>query len=128
MPEKPTLIFDGDCGFCRRWILRWQGFTGDKVLYEPYQKAARLYPEIPEENFKKSVQLIEPVEMGYQVTSGAEAVFRTLAYDSRRRWLLQAYEKILPVKIVSEYFYRLVASRRKFFSGITRFFWGNNSD
>src|SRR5438045_4030351 len=23
-PDKPTLLWDGECGFCARWIRRWQ--------------------------------------------------------------------------------------------------------
>ena len=126
MPEKPLLIFDGDCGFCKRWIQRWKLFTEDKVEYEPYQKVAGLYPEISEENFKQSVQLVEPFETGRRITSGAEAVFRTLAYDSRRRWLLQAYEKFSAVRSLSESFYQFIAVHRPFFSKLTWIFWGNN--
>src|SRR5437773_2587310 len=34
-PAKPLLIFDGECGFCRRWIERWQAKTGDRIDYRP---------------------------------------------------------------------------------------------
>ncbi len=75
-PSRPTLVFDGDCGFCRYWIARWRRVTGDLVEYAPYQEVAGYYPEIPVESFAKSVQLILP-DGG--VTSGAEAVFGALA-------------------------------------------------
>lgn len=58
-PEKPILLFDGDCGFCRRWIDRWRLMTKDRVVYEPYQSSGARFPEISEEQFKKSVQLVE---------------------------------------------------------------------
>jgi len=39
--DRPVLVFDGDCGFCRFWIERWRGATGGKVDYEPYQKVGK---------------------------------------------------------------------------------------
>ena len=35
--SKPILVYDGECGFCRRWIERWRVVTGDRVVYLPYQ-------------------------------------------------------------------------------------------
>ena len=37
MAEKPTLIFDGKCGFCRIWIEYWKQLTGDTVDYAASQ-------------------------------------------------------------------------------------------
>src|SRR5271154_1615275 len=92
-PSKPLLIFDGDCNFCTLWIRRWQQMTGDAVDYLPLQdlQIARQFPEISRECFQSSVQLIEP---DGQVFSGAEAVFRTLAKNSKWQWLLHIYGKI----------------------------------
>jgi len=110
---KPLLIFDGDCQFCLRWIMRWQKITQDKIDYQPYQEAASRFPQISEENFKKSVQLIDSDGTVYQ---GAEAVLRTLAVSPRTAQLLWCYQHIPFVKLISEFVYRLVASNRKFFS------------
>jgi predicted DCC family thiol-disulfide oxidoreductase YuxK len=35
------MLFDGDCGFCRRWIGKWKELTGDRVRYAPYQLALK---------------------------------------------------------------------------------------
>src|ERR1700728_4314623 len=67
---KPLMVYDGDCGFCRRWIGRWKKVTQDAVDYEPYQKESARFPEIPEAEFEKSVYLFEP---DGRVTHGAEA-------------------------------------------------------
>ena len=77
---KPLLIYDGDCGFCRRWIVRWQFMTGDKVRYEPYQKVGEQYPHIAPDSFRKSVKL---VDIDGTVYSGAKAVFLTLKKAGR---------------------------------------------
>jgi predicted DCC family thiol-disulfide oxidoreductase YuxK len=74
--QKPLLIFDGDCGFCRLWITRWKEITGEAVDYAPYQAVAPRFPKIPMDSFRRSVQLVTSDGV---VMSGAEAVFSTLA-------------------------------------------------
>ncbi len=114
-PPRPLLVYDGDCGFCRKWAGRWKGITGDKVDYEPYQKAAASYPEIPIENFQKAVQLIEP---DGTVTGGAQAVFKTLGNNIFLGWTTAAYVKIPGFAFISEKVYAFVASHRSFFSSV----------
>jgi predicted DCC family thiol-disulfide oxidoreductase YuxK len=122
-PPKPLLVFDGDCNFCTLWIRRWRQMTGDTVDYLPAQDptiTAR-FPEIPAKDFTVSVQLIETDGVVY---SGAEAVFRALAQNPKRRWPLQAYVSSPALAKVAERGYRLVAQNRTFFSLLTRWFWG----
>jgi predicted DCC family thiol-disulfide oxidoreductase YuxK len=100
-PAKPLLIFDGECGFCRRWIERWKLRTGGRVEYAAFQDLAGQFLEIPRETFRQSVQLIETDGAVY---SGAEAVFRSLD----RHWLYR-WPGVAPV---SEWAYRMVARHR----------------
>ena len=86
-PERPLLIFDGDCGFCRMWIARWRSITGPSVDYAPSQEVGARFPEIPGEAFRKSVQLVLP---DGRVLPGAHGVFATLA-EAGRRGGLRAY-------------------------------------
>ena len=122
-PSKPLLIFDGDCGFCRRWIERWRGITGDLVEYAPYQEAGGRFPQIPEKNFRDAVQLVEP---DGKIYSAAEAVFRSLAVRRSHRWPLALYLHVPGARAVTEFFYRQVARHRAFFSHVTSFFWGKD--
>jgi predicted DCC family thiol-disulfide oxidoreductase YuxK len=122
--SKPILIFDGDCGFCRRWIERWRGITGDRIDYAPYQEAAANFPEISEAEFRASVQLVLPNGKSY---SGAEAVFRSLWEARSHRWLLWGYRNIPGVRMLSEAAYRLVAQNRPFFSRLSRLLLGDES-
>jgi len=118
---KPTLVFDGDCGFCRHWIVRWRRVTGAKVDYAPYQEAAGWFPAIPLERFQSAVQLIEP---DGEVSQGAEAVFRTLRYARGLGWLLWIYLHVPGVAWISKLSYRFVAGHRPLFSKLTRWIWG----
>lgn len=123
-PRKPTLIFDGDCNFCRRWTATWASATGERVDYLPSATGAPMYlPKVPPEELAASVRLVEP---SGRVSAGAEAVFRALAFAPGRGWMLKAYEKIPGARPSSEWFYRLVARRRKLFSRITRLAWGDS--
>ena len=73
--EKPLMVFDGECHFCRRWITRWEQETGEAVDYAPSQEVGATFPEIPQAEFDREVKLIEP---NGRVYGGAEAVFRVL--------------------------------------------------
>ena len=119
--DRPLLIFDGDCHFCRRWIARWRQMTGDRVEYAPYQEVAVLFPTIPPENFRRSVQLLDP---DGTVVEGAEAVFRALAYAPFRGWPLWLYRNVPGVQGASERLYAFAASHRPAFSRLTRGLWG----
>jgi len=120
-PSKPLLIFDGDCHFCRFWVNRWRRTTGDKIDYLPSQSPSirANYPEIPQEDFDRSVQYVEPDGTVYH---GAEAVFRSLSVNPKKGWMLRWYYKVPGVRPVTEWWYRIVATNRSTFSALNRFF------
>jgi predicted DCC family thiol-disulfide oxidoreductase YuxK len=120
-PGRPLLIFDGDCGFCRRWIGRWKALTGEAVDYAESQQVAYRFPEIAQEAFARSVQLVLP---DGEVFEGAEAVFRSLAFAPRRSWLLSAYRHVPGFAPVSELAYRVIARHRAAASAVTSALWG----
>src|SRR5436190_1544386 len=121
-PNRPVLVFDGDCSFCRFWIARWRHHTGGIVDYEPFQSAdiAQRFPDIPRDRFAHAVQLIE---IDGRVSEGAEAVLRALALGGHRA-PLWTYEHIPGVALVSEGVYRTIAGHRRFWSAVTARLWG----
>ena len=114
-PSKPTLLYDGDCGFCRRWIKRWRVITKESIEYSPYQEKVSRFPEIPMDDLRSAVHLIEPDGKVYRA---AEAVFRSLAVSKSHRWPLWAYSHLPGFRQSAEFCYRLVAKHRVFFSKI----------
>jgi len=109
--QKPLLIYDGDCGFCQRWITRWKKITKDRVDYATSQDVGNQFPQIPKEHYEKSVQL---VQIDGTVSSGADAVFRTLAMRSFFWKIgLWKYKHVPGFAAVSEWVYRFVAKHRK---------------
>jgi predicted DCC family thiol-disulfide oxidoreductase YuxK len=121
--EKPVLVFDGDCSFCRLWIGRWHDITGDSLEYEPYQKIAEQFPQIPRENFARSVQLILPSGESF---SAAHAVFRSLASVRGWAWMLWLYLHLPGFAPATEAAYRFVARNRNPLYRLTRIFWGRH--
>ena len=120
--DKPVLIYDDDCGFCRFWITRWKPLTQDAVIYNPSQNVAENYPQISPQQFKNSVYF---VASDGSFCSGAQAVFKAFAHAPNGKWLLRVYENVPGFAPVSEWGYRQVAENRKLFSTVTRWIWGS---
>ncbi|MBT5632503.1 MAG: DUF393 domain-containing protein [Nitrospina sp.] len=121
--KKPILIYDGDCGFCRLWVARWSPLTEAKVDYHTSQDVGNNYPQISPEDFQTSVYFVDSEGSFY---SGAQAVFKALAYATNGKWLLRAYDGIPGFASASEWGYRQVAQNRKTFSLLTRWVWGGS--
>jgi predicted DCC family thiol-disulfide oxidoreductase YuxK len=108
-PERPLLIFDGDCGFCRAWVAKLRRITRDHVDYAPSQEVAPRFPEIPAERLAESVVLVEP---DGRVAHGAEAVFRSIAHVPGHGGWLWLYRRVPGFRPMSEWLYRWVARNR----------------
>lgn len=119
--SKPLLVYDNDCDFCRYRIARWRHLTGNRIDYAPYQEVASQFPEIPLSEFQRSVQLI--FENG-TVFSGAAALFHAL----NNGLLVWCYHHLPGFARVSEGVYTFIAEHRPFFSTLTRWFWGPDTE
>ena len=120
--DRPLLVFDGECPFCRAWVTYWKHLTGDRVLYASYQEVGQRFPKIAREEFASAVKLIMP---DGKVRSGAHAVFGALgSLPGRRGWMLWCYKHIPGFATVSEAAYGVFARHRSFFYRVTNFLWG----
>ena len=115
--EKPLLIYDGDCNFCRRMVQRFQNIIGDRIDYAPFQESAPRSPQILQEQFEASIQLVLP---SGEIFEGAEAVFRILAMVPGRGRGLRFYRKVPGFARISEAVYRWISRNRKTLSALTR--------
>ena len=122
-PSRPLVIYDGECGFCKTWIARWQVRTGDAVDYEPSQAAGSRFPEIAPEEYARSVQLVMP---DGSVLAGAEAVAALAALPSGRGVFLWMYRHVPGARGAAELAYRLIASHRGAAAAMTRLLWGRS--
>ena len=108
-PATPLIVFDGDCAFCKQWVRRWQGMTGDRVAYRPSSEVVGDYPEIGAAGFKARVWLIEP---DGQARGGAGGVFRLYELAGDLGWPNRLYQHVPGVAAVVEWGYDLVARYR----------------
>src|ERR1035438_7954356 len=106
--QRPVLVFDGHCSFCRIWVGYWQSLTGDRVEYVPYQTDAGRFPDVPVSEFQKAVQLFD----GGSRYSGAEAVSHLVASRPGGAWALWMYQNVPGAGPVSEALYRFIAAQR----------------
>ena len=97
--------------------------TAGKVDYTTYQEAGDHFPEIPPEEFDRSLVLIQP---DGTVVFAAEAAYRSLANRRSREWLAWSYDHVPGFSVVSETGYGFIARHRKFASAITRLLWGKD--
>jgi predicted DCC family thiol-disulfide oxidoreductase YuxK len=122
MPEtRPTLVYDGDCGICRYWVDYWQGLTGERVRYRPYQEAAADFPAIAPDAFAHAIQLIEP---DGRVYSGAAATYRVLRHAPGRAAWWWLYTHLPGFSSASEWIYAFFARRRGWLNRVSRLLWG----
>jgi predicted DCC family thiol-disulfide oxidoreductase YuxK len=108
------VLFDGDCGFCRRWAEQWRTDYAGRLEVSAAQSERRRFPEIPPSVYAAALQLVEPDGFVY---SGACAALRARAHGRRRRgMLLPVYESWPGAAALLEWGYRIVARHRRVFS------------
>jgi predicted DCC family thiol-disulfide oxidoreductase YuxK len=124
MPQtQPTLVYDGDCGFCGYWARYWNQLTGNSVSYRPYQEVAREYPEIPLADYQRAVQYIAP---DGRRASAAEASFLTLSHAPGKAFWLALYRRVPGFAALAERAYAFIAAHRAAFYRISVFLWGRD--
>ncbi|MEM6883507.1 MAG: DCC1-like thiol-disulfide oxidoreductase family protein [Verrucomicrobiota bacterium] len=120
----PVLIYDGTCGFCKRWVLRLHGITNKGFEYRPFQDAASDYPDIPATDFSTAAQFID--QTGTR-SSGARAMLTALSQGKGPHWPLNTYQNVPGIRPVTDLVYHYIARNRSLFSAIDRFFWGKEA-
>ena len=117
--DRPLIVWDGDCGFCRWSVRLLRRLAGDVFDAVPYQQVRSRFPPLTGRDFAQRVYLLEPDGRAYQ---GAAAFFWTLAESEHRllhlgRWL---YERVGWFARLSEWMYRWVSRHRSQLSRVVR--------
>ncbi len=118
-PPTPLLVYDGECGFCVYWIQRWQRTGSGEVSCLPFQSPqfSRQFPDLPRDQVKEAVQLIETDGRIYH---GADAVFQSWVCRGSHAGWLWLYRKAPGFAAIARWSYRFIARHRRAFSALTR--------
>ncbi|MEB2775131.1 hypothetical protein SYJ56_07420 [Algoriphagus sp. D3-2-R+10] len=122
-PKQPIFIWDGECGFCKYWIIIWKSKTVG-LIYKTYQEVVSEFPDIPIKEFQKASRLIET---DGAVFSGPDSAYRTFWYFRKpkknwHRW----YQKPGFFQSISDHGYNWIAKNRPLMMKLTLAFWGKN--
>ncbi len=109
--RRPTLVYDGTCGFCWRSALRLQGWTGDAVAITPYQ--AFDFGAAPAGMTRDAcAESVHLVEADGTVRRGADACVAAFAHAPGRGFAAPLFRAIPGLPKLAEVGYRLVAGNR----------------
>lgn len=117
------MVYDGDCGFCKYWLVKWKKISKNAFDFEPYQSAATKFKDIPVQEFSKAVQLIL---LDGKVLAGAEAAYYTYYVNNRMPILYKWYTKIRLFRFLSDQLYRLIAKNRNSAFKLTKLVFGSD--
>lgn len=115
---QPTLVFDGDCGFCTasvNWIKRW---CRPAARFVPWQELDLAAHGLTEAQVTRAVQWL-PVSDSAPIRSGAQAVARVLL---RSRWPWRPVGLLMmlpPLSWLAAVGYRIIAANRYRLPGST---------
>lgn len=105
-----TLIYDGQCGFCRIWLEYWQSLLGDRLEYLAAQQIGTRFPSLDRSALRTAVYLVTPDGKAHR---GAQAVFLSLAPAAARfRILLWLYTRISLFRSFTGVAYDWIAGHR----------------
>src|SRR5205807_4066745 len=112
-PDQATLIYDGECGFCREaadLVRRWD--RERRIALVPFQDQARVAAfGIPLPALAAAMHLVLPPPDG-RVLAGADAAPEILRLLPRWRWLAGVF-RVPGVRPVARRLYGWIARQRR---------------
>ncbi|PYP59883.1 MAG: hypothetical protein DMD44_04030 [Gemmatimonadetes bacterium] len=112
-PDQATLIYDGECGFCREaadLVRRWD--REQRIALVPFQDQTRVATfGIPLPALAAAMHLVLPPPDG-RVFAGADAAPEILRLLPRRRWLAWPF-RLPGVLPLARRLYGWIARRRR---------------
>ncbi|HEX7189334.1 MAG TPA: DCC1-like thiol-disulfide oxidoreductase family protein [Actinomycetes bacterium] len=115
-PSRPTMLYDGACGFCTRAVEVALERLPDRVTWVPYQSVDLAAYGVSEAEAARSLHLVDP---SGRVEHGAAAVARLLVVSGGAWALLGAALLAPPLSWLAEVGYRLVGLARGRLPGST---------
>jgi predicted DCC family thiol-disulfide oxidoreductase YuxK len=108
--QRPLLVYDGECSFCRRALVLWRRAARGRVDDAPFQLVAERFPGVPVDRFRAALHLRDDDGRWW---SGAAAAFRGLGFVPGHGLWLRLYLRVPVFAAASEVAYRFVARHRR---------------
>jgi predicted DCC family thiol-disulfide oxidoreductase YuxK len=108
------LVFDGECGFCRKWVRHMTSWFSKHPTPVAYQSADLFALGLTADQCKEAVQYVS--ERG-EISSGSDAAARVLIHAGFP-YLIAGWVMLVPgIRNIAQYAYKWVANNRYRFSG-----------
>lgn len=122
--EKPLMAWDGECGFCHYWVIKWKLMMADNVTFKPFQDIYKDFPDVELKYFRQAIRFIDT---DGKIYTGPAAVFQALhRYGNKWKWVMPVYAKLPPFRFLSDRFYAFVSKNRVKMYDITIRLFGRN--
>lgn len=118
------MVYDGNCGFCKYWIIKWKKISGDQVDYTSYQRSHQRFKDIDVTHFKEAVRLIDTDGSVY---NGPDAAFMTFYLKGKVSFLHQWYMKYQWFRTLANLLYQWIADNRNFLFKISVRLFGKSA-
>lgn len=121
--QKPIMVFDGKCGFCKYWVIKWKKISGLGVEYKPYQEVYQNFPDIEKDHFKQAVRFITT---SGKIYNGPDAAYITYYNKQKVQFLHKWYTNKRWFRKLSDSVYQWIADHRNFMSKVSVRMFGKN--
>jgi len=122
--DKPIMAWDGNCGFCKYWVIKWKMMTGDNITYKPFQEVYQDFPDVELKYFRQAIRFIDT---DGKIYTGPAAVFQAMhSYGKKWRWVMPVYRNFWPFRFAADHFYAFVSRNRvRMYNIVVRLFGRN---
>ena len=114
--SRSTLVYDGQCSFCRRWVARIERMDrrgAFEFVARQTEGLTRRFPKLAEGDFSTGMRLITPDEAIHVGADAAYQIVRRLRYWRRIAWLYH----VPGIHWLSRSVYAWIAARRQSLGG-----------
>ena len=90
LPRRSTLVYDGHCSFCRRWVARIARMDRSgtfEFVARQTEGLTERFPKLVEGDFNTGMRLITPDDAIHVGADAAHQIVRRLRYGRRIAWL-----------------------------------------
>jgi predicted DCC family thiol-disulfide oxidoreductase YuxK len=110
--NRPVLIYDADCVFCRDWARRGRRKLRGRVEFKSIEEAREAGMPVKDIAAGGEMQEAVLIEPDGRRSGGADAIFRLFRYNPRHRWVWRLYRAVPLLRVSARWMYPIIARWR----------------